>query len=658
MTNPYAHAIADETSLRKSLEGADIVTSLLVHAHLSGDFQLLDQAAPFVQGAWNYLEKIPDELKGRIREALVQTLKKVAATGEQPSRLLPNDVLKKIMSVGAGQQVPDEYIPLMVEELKLGPEDTRALQWRRDPASLPRDKFNIIIVGAGISGICAGVRLQEAGIPFEIFEKNTELGGTWYENDYPDCGVDTANHIYSFSFNPKPDWTRHFSKQAEILGYIRDTADKYALRDHIRFGVEVEAMEWDEAMSLWSVRLRHADGILQTKTCHAVISAVGLLNRPSMPDIRGLDEFEGPRFHTARWPRDLDVRDKRIAMIGTGASGMQAGPAIAPLAEKLTVFQRSPHWAGKNPLYHQPVSDGQMWALLNIPLFTEWQRFLLFWGSSDGFHASLKIDPNWSQPNLSLNQANHNMREMLIQHIRTELDGDEDLIAKCVPSYPPYGKRMLRDNHWYKMLRRPNVDLVSERISHVTKNAVVTVDGVTHEADILILATGFHAGKVLWPMSIRGRDGRQLEEEWGDDNPRAYLGITVPGFPNLFLTCGPNTGLGHGGSQIFHIECQIKYILQALREMIEKGHATLEVRDTVHDNYSDLVDRTCAGMVWAHPGVTNWYKNKENRVTITSPWRLVDYWSLTHAFDPSDYIGSPDGLVAGAGFAQQAATAG
>ena len=369
MTNPFAQAIADEALLRKSLEGADIVTSLLVLAHLSGDMRILDEAAPFVHGAWNYLEKIPDELKGRIRNRLVETLKELAAAGKQPSRLLPNDVLKRIMSTGAGQQVPDEYLPLMVEELRLSPDDTRSLQWRRDPASLPREDFNVIVIGAGISGICAGVRLQEAGIPFAIFEKNKELGGTWYENDYPDCGVDTANHIYSFSFNPKADWTRHFSKQAEILDYIRDTADTHGLHKHIRFGVEAEAMEWHEATSLWSVRLRNPNGELETRTCNAVITAVGLLNRPSIPDIRGLDEFEGPRIHTACWPRDLDMREKRIAMVGTGASGMQAGPAVAPHAASLTIFQRSPHWAGKNPLYHLPVSDGQMWALLEHSAF-------------------------------------------------------------------------------------------------------------------------------------------------------------------------------------------------------------------------------------------------------------------------------------------------
>jgi 4-hydroxyacetophenone monooxygenase len=229
------------------------------------------------------------------------------------------------------------------------------------------------------------------------------------------------------------------------------------------------------------------------------------------------------------------------------------------------------------------------------------------------------------------------MREMLEAHVREELGGDEALFRKVIPGYPPYGKRMLRDNHWYRMLRRENVTLETDRIARVEPDAVVMQDGRRHEVDVIILATGFQASKMLWPMEIIGREGRSIRDLWGNDDPRAYMGMTVPGFPNLFVTYGPNTNLAHGGSIIFHAECQVRYIAQALREMLENDIAALEVRQEVHDAYNEKVDAACRNMVWSHPGVTNWYKNARNRVTVTSPWRLLDYWKMTREFRSEEY---------------------
>jgi 4-hydroxyacetophenone monooxygenase len=291
-----------------------------------------------------------------------------------------------------------------------------------------------------------------------------------------------------------------------------------------------------------------------------------------------------------------------------------------------------------NANYLRPTSDGQRWALKNIPLFNEWARFLVFWAASDGFHKTLHMDPNWHLPAQSLNSENHAMRENIIAYMRNELDGDEELLRKCTPDYPPYGKRLLRDNNWFKMLKRPNVDLVTDPISHITESGVVTKDGSEYKADVLVLATGFHASKLLWPMEIRGLGGTSIRDVWGDDDPRAYKGMTVPGFPNLFIVAGPNTILSHGGSAIFHTECQVTYILQAVREMVEKDVATIEVRENVYSDYNDIVDNKLQNMVWSHRGVTSWYKNKRNRVTMTSPWRLVDFWQITHEFDPNDFM--------------------
>ncbi len=643
MDTMFERAVRDEAALRAALADADIAPMLMVLVQLTGDLDILDDVGRHIHGAWSFLESVPEVLKQTVRDRLVDALKDYAASGREPPRRIPFDVLQKMMSAGVGQMVPEEYIPLLVEETRLADEDTRSVHWQRDPARLRVRDFKVVVIGAGFSGLCAAIRLKELGIPFEILDKNDAVGGTWLENVYPGCAVDTPNHFYSYSFNPNNAWSRHFSHRDEILAYINATATKHDVLRHVRPGVEVTAATFDEADSVWCITFRKRDGSVGTTRCNAVISAVGQLNRPAVPSIAGLKLFRGPVFHTARWDRTVDLTGKRVAMIGTGASAVQAGPSIAPDVARLIVFQRTPHWLMNNPNYHKPVSQGNLWALENLPYFANWLRFQLFRAGSDGFHASLQMDPDWPMPDISLNEANHKMRELIIAYVRKELDDDTDLLAKVIPGYPPYGKRMLRDNHWYRMLKRPNVELVTGSIARVTEDAIVMGDGTVHPADVIILATGFQASKMLWPMEIKGRGGRTIRGVWGDDDPRAYLGITVPGFPNLFLTYGPNTNLAHGGSIIFHTECQVRYIMQALREMIENGYATLEVRADVHDGYNQLVDEKCRNMVWAHPGVTSWYKNRHNRVTVTSPWRLLDYWRLTQHFVPEEYRASRRG---------------
>jgi 4-hydroxyacetophenone monooxygenase len=636
MNKTFEHVVRDESVLRSALREADVIPALMVLAHLSGDTALLERAAPHIQGGWNYQETLPEELKAEIRERLVQELKRQAQNPQEP--VLPDqESLRRIMSASVGAEVPPEYVPLFVEELGLGGADARALSWRQAPSAASLDSFRVVIVGAGLGGICAGIRLKEAGIPFVILERNAAVGGTWHENAYPGCGVDTPSHFYSYSFNQNPDWTRYFAKRDEIWRYIDQTVDSFGLRAHIRFNTEVSAAHFDEEAAQWRVTCRSASGESETLSCKALVMAAGH-NLPAMPSIEGLDSFKGPVLHTAQWDHQVNLQGLRVAMIGTGASGMQVGPALAPSLAKLTVFQRSPHWAMGNPNYHREVSQGQQWALRHIPYFREWSRFLIFWAASDAYHASLHIDPQWTQPEQSLNRENHQLRETIVAYMRKELDGDEELLRKCVPSYPPYGKRLLRDNHWFRMLKQPHVELVTEAVTRVCEQGVVDAEGRLHEVDALVLATGFHASRLLWPMDIRGRGGVSIRELWGDDDPRAFMGMTVPGFPNLFVLAGPNTILSHGGSAIFHAECQVHYITQALREMVEQRIETLEVRPEVHDRYNALVDDKHRNMVWAHPGVTSWYKNRQNRVTMSSPWRLVDYWRLTHDFRSADYV--------------------
>jgi 4-hydroxyacetophenone monooxygenase len=625
----------DDAALDEALALADPATLLMVLVQLSGDRSWLAAARPHIRGPMNYQEFMPQELRAAIRKALRDLL-----TGKSRSLAteIDDDLLREMMSVAAGEPVPDAYVPMMREDLTQSTLAARSLKWRRPPSAKILESCPVAIIGAGMSGLATAIQLQQAGIPFTIFEKNPTVGGTWYENTYPGCGVDTPNHFYSFAFEPNHDWSHYFAKRDELWAYFERVADKYELRPHIRFDTEVTAAIFDGGRAIWRLSIRTADGLSREVEARVVISAVGVLNRPKLPDIPGWETFAGSAFHTAQWPADFDWRNKRVAMIGTGASGHQVGPSIAPDVAHLTIFQRSPHWVVANPNYHLGVSDGKKWALANIPHYLRWYRFQLFWGFADGLHAALQVDPDWPHPQRSLNAVNERHRLFMERHIRSELQDRPDLLEKVIPPYPPYGKRILIDNHWHQMLRRPNVELVTEAIDEIVPQGIRTKDGTMWLADALVFATGFHVSKMLWPMHIIGRDGRDLRDVWGADDARAYLGMAVPGFPNFFILLGPNTGLAHGGNQIFMTECQVRYIMQALRELLESDARTIECRQEVHDRYNEEVDRLHGNMVWTHKSVSNWYRNPQGRVFAVSPWRLVEYWAMTSAFDRQDYV--------------------
>ena len=625
-----------DQDLDLAVDGADIAPLLMVLVHLTGEEHWLDEVAPHINGPWNFQETVPEALKDRVRARMKDVLRDFAASNRSLPAEPPPGLLRKMLSSGAGGPVPEEYIPLILEEMNFGDQDPKTVHWRARPSDEALAAFQVVIIGAGVSGLGIAIKLKEAGIPFIIYEKNETVGGTWLENSYPGRGVDTPNHFYSLSFEPNHDWPDHFSKRDQLWAYMERIADQYDLRRHIRFNTEVSSAIYDENRAVWTVTA--AGSVMEA---NAVISAAGQLNRPSIPDFPGLGGFAGPCFHTARWDHSVDLAGKNVVMIGTGASGMQVGPTIAPSVGHLTILQRSAHWAVHNANYHKAVGPGKTAALKHIPFYAKWYRFQLLWASSDGLHASLHADPSWPLPDQSLNETNQKFRDQIIEYIRGQVNGDESLMKKVVPPYPPYGKRMLRDNYWYKMLTRDNVDLVTDGIERITADGVVTKTGAHIPADVLVLATGFQAQQMLAHIDIRGKDGQSLRSIWGDDNPRAYLGITVPAFPNLFMLYGPGTNLAHGGSAIYHSECQTRYIMQCLRELLETGARAMEVKRDPFNKFNELLDATHAKMVWAHRGVGSWYKNKDGFVVTNSPFRLVDYRAMTSSLNRDDYAMVP-----------------
>jgi 4-hydroxyacetophenone monooxygenase len=634
---PCRPITASDDEIRAVLEEAEIPPLLPALAYCTGDTSLLREdlrpnplllAMP--QGG------LTEEQLAEARELAFRALVRYRDGGSRPAPVPPDAQLLEIMeaAVGGGGMAP--YLPLLEEELGYGGEDRRAPGWRAREIA-PDVPFDVVVIGAGMSGLLAAHRLRQAGIPFVVVDKNDDVGGTWYENTYPGCRVDNPNHNYSYSFAQRHDWPYHFSTQDVLLDYFRRCADVFGLREHIRFRTEVLSAEWSDATRRWTVRVRTPDGREDAIHANAVISAVGQLNRPSYPDIPGRESFAGPAFHSARWDHDVDLRGKRVAVIGTGASAVQFIPEIAPSAAQLLVFQRTPPWLAPTPDYHAEVSPAMCWLYAHVPSYSEWNRFWIFWRMGDGVLPGVTVDPEWDPSSGSVSMMNEMLRTLLSEYIRSEFADRPDLLEHVLPGYPPGAKRMLRDNGvWARALKRENVQLVTDKIVEITPRGIVTADGEEHAVDVIVYGTGFQASKFLTPMKVRGRGGVDLHEQWGGD-ARAYLGITVPGFPNLFCLYGPNTNIVINGSIVYFSECGVRYILGCLRLLLEGGHAALEVRRDVHDAYNESVDAENARMAWGASDVNSWYKNEHGKVTQNWPFTLLEYWQRTIRPDPADY---------------------
>jgi 4-hydroxyacetophenone monooxygenase len=640
MRNPHAGEPFESTDdeIAMALLDVSIPTLLLSLVHMSGNPQLirgrLRPAGLFLNEVQGYLS---EEDKSEARVLALEVIRDYRDRGcPEPEPISP-ELLHEMMTWLVCEEVPEEYVPLLMEEMELDGHDAR----RVDPVGTPeaRAAFPVVVIGCGQSGLLAGIRLQDAGIPFTIVEKNSGVGGTWWENSYPGARVDVGNHFYCYSFEPSDHWTEYFARQPELQRYFQAVMDKHGIGPHVRWETEVLGATWDEASATWVVRTRAVDGTEDVLTARAVISAVGQLNRPHIPEIAGAETFAGPAFHSARWNHDVDLTGQKVAMIGAGASGFQIAPTIAPDVDHLTVFQRTAQWMFPNPNYHATVGPGVRWALHHLPFYGRWYRFLIFWPGCDKGLEAARVDPDYPDPQRAVSEMNELTRQMFTDWIVSQVGDDSDLIAKVVPDYPATGKRTLQDNGaWLGALTRENVDLVRTPIDHIEPDAVVTAGGERHPADVLIYATGFRAIEVLFPMDIVGRGGVDLRQSWGE-RPAAYLGITVPGFPNFFCMYGPGTNLAHGGSLIFHSECQMRYIAQCLESLIAGGHSTMEPRPERYEDWHDRSQKEMRSLVWSQPSIKHsFFKNSAGEIHVLSPWRIVDYWAWTKKPDIADFV--------------------
>jgi 4-hydroxyacetophenone monooxygenase len=627
----------DDATLRTRLEGIPLGPLLAAVAHVTGDYTLLaddlrpDPSRMVMMADDGYLPEQLARAQALVADALIQFRNGGCKPGPEPTP----DQLRRLIEFVSGP-LDDDHLRLYAEELALGGVDQRVPSWRATEVA-PGRPVKVAVIGAGMSGIAAAQRLRQAGCSVHIYEKNGDVGGTWLENSYPGCRVDVPNHLYSYSFAQSPHWPQFNSTQPVLFDYFRSCVAAFDLQDAISYRHEVEEAIWDDERCIWSLRVRDETGAVTETEVNVVVSAVGQLNRPSFPDIAGIDSFEGPSFHSARWDDDVDFEGKRVGVIGSGASAVQFIPWLAERAAAVTVYQRTPGWILPIPTYHDDLPSNLRWILRHVPEYARWDRLALFSRLQEGLLPRTVVDPDWDISSGSVSAGNDELRQGLTLYYEFAFP-DPALRAKVLPNYPFGAKRMIVDSGVYSnALAAPNVTVETGAIAGIVPSGVAMRDGRTVEHDIIVYATGFTASRFLTPMRVVGREGVDLHGRW-DGDARAHLGLTVPGFPNLFLMYGPNTNIVVNGSIIYFSECQAHYITESVRLLLEKDAAAMDCRPEVHDAYNVMIDAATRQRAWGVADVSTWYKNEHGRVAQNWPFNLFDYWQQTRAVDPDDYV--------------------
>jgi cation diffusion facilitator CzcD-associated flavoprotein CzcO len=474
----------------------------------------------------------------------------------------------------------------------------------------------IAIVGSGFSGLGMAIRLKQEGIDdFVVLERAAELGGTWRDNTYPGCACDVPSHLYSFSFAPNPDWSRTFSRQPEIWAYLRRTAREHGVDAHIRYRHEVVAARWDGADELW--RVETSAGEL---TASMLIVGAGPLAEPKLPEIDGIEDFEGEIFHSARWNGAHSLDGERVAVIGTGASSIQLIPQIQPKVGKLHVFQRTAPWI--TPQRDRPIKRWEQRLYRAFPPAQKLMRGAIYC-ARELFVIPFMRPRDGSPP-----------ERIARRHLHTQV-ADPELRAKLEPNYRIGCKRILISDSYYPALQQSNAEVVTDPIAKITPRGIVTADGVERELDTIVLGTGFYVADPPFAKLIHDADGRSLTDAWAG-SPQAYLGAAVHGFPNMFMLVGPNTGLGHN-SIVFMIESQLHYLMSGLRYMEQRGLGVIEVREQVQQRYDEEIQRKLQGTVWESGGCASWYRNEQGKNTTIWPGSTWPFRRRLRTFDAGDY---------------------
>ena len=610
----------DRLIVRDKLLQADTTALLLALVEETKDRSLLESYGQYISEPFSLQDEFPAEARQVIAELAADRW----VTGGFQSESLSSrpDLLADLGEQAAQRDLDENELDLVQKEMGLLGE--AFVDWEE---SRPKhaDSYRVIIIGAGLSGIATAVHLKRMGIDFVIYDRLNDIGGTWLTNTYPGCAVDILSHFFSYSFHRNDEWSSYYSPQPEVLQYLKEVVDAHGLREHIHFNTNVSESVFDESAGQWVVEIEET-GSNRTERAEFLVSAVGALSSPHIPELPGMDTFEGKIVHSAEWDTGIKLAGKRVALVGNGASANQIGPNIADEVEHLTVITRSPQWISKAPKYGERLPEGEIWALKHIEPYSRWFRIRSMLAMNEAMRRNATLDPEYVKQG-KVNAFNEDLKAKLTEYISQELGHRQDLLPHLVPDFPPGMKRMLRDNGWARMFRRDDVKLVPSRATAMDETAIYDQKGNRHEIDVAIFATGFKVARMVGTTSIIGTRG-SLRDAWGEDDPRAFLGMTVPGFPNLFIQYGPNTNIGVGGSIFFQAEAQSMHIAQTIRDAITVDARTIEIREDVFREYNEDLDAELNTMIWSLPLGSTWYRNSKGRVVANMPWTSQHYWDM------------------------------
>ena len=500
--------------------------------------------------------------------------------------------------------------------------------------------FSVAIIGAGFSGISMAIQLEQLGVPYTIFERRGELGGTWSANQYPDIRVDTMTLTYELCLEQPARWSEYFARGAEVRRYLEGVAERHDVTRHIEVDHALESARFDESTSRWSLGFSRSDGSRAEYEANVIVSAAGLFSTPTTPDLPGKESFEGEILHPTQWTSEHSAKGKRVAVVGNGSTGVQLLAPISEEADQTVVFQRTPQWISPRPGYGEPISEEKRWLLDHLPGYWNWYRYSAIIGLFTWHEDFLLPDPEWEAKGGHITQKSEELQSFLLDYIKSQVGDQPDLLEKLVPDHAPMVRRPVVDNGWYRAITRDDVELVTEGIARFTPKGVETADGKHFEVDLVVFATGYKVDHYLWPAEYEGEGGLNLRDYWAPQSPRAYLGLMVPHFPNLFIMYGPNSQPASGGVALTAwMQIWSAYMAQCLCRMFEEGHSKVGVREEAFLAFNEKLDAEASGMAFLTDSGSvekNYYVDGSGRLLVNTPFEVADLYPMMERPDPEE----------------------